>query len=41
MFGPGKVLAVTGSGPSQKLKIQFDRAGVKTIMVRFANLELG
>jgi len=41
VFGPGKVLAVTGSGPSQKLKIQFDRAGVKTIMVRFANLELG
>jgi DNA helicase-2/ATP-dependent DNA helicase PcrA len=41
VFGPGKVLAVTGSGPSQKLKIQFERAGVKTIMVRFANLELG
>jgi DNA helicase-2/ATP-dependent DNA helicase PcrA len=41
VFGPGQVIAVTGSGPSQKLKIQFEHAGVKTIMVRFANLELG
>ena len=41
VFGPGQVIAVTGTGPSQKLKIQFERAGVKTIMVRFANLELG
>jgi DNA helicase-2/ATP-dependent DNA helicase PcrA len=40
-FGPGVVLSVSGSGPSQKLKIRFERAGVKTLMVRFANLELG
>jgi DNA helicase-2/ATP-dependent DNA helicase PcrA len=41
VFGPGTVLATTGSGPAQKLRIRFERAGVKTIMVRYANLELG
>jgi DNA helicase-2/ATP-dependent DNA helicase PcrA len=40
-FGPGVVLASSGSGPSQKLRIRFDRAGVKTLVVRYANLELG
>ncbi len=40
-FGSGVVLGSSGSGASQKLKIRFDRAGVKTILVRFANLELG
>jgi hypothetical protein len=29
------------AGPGQKLRIRFDRAGVETIAVRFANLELG
>jgi len=41
IFGGGAVLSVVGSGPSQKLKIHFDRAGVKTVLVRYANLELG
>jgi len=41
IFGRGTILAVIGSGPGQKLRIQFERAGVKTIVVRFANLELG
>jgi DNA helicase-2/ATP-dependent DNA helicase PcrA len=41
VFGPGKILAVAGNGANQKLRIQFERAGVKTILVRFANLELG
>ena len=40
-FGPGVVLSVVGTGPSQKLKIRFERAGVKTLMVRYAHLELG
>jgi len=40
VFGVGVVLAVTGSGLNQKLKIRFERAGVKTVMVRYANLEL-
>ncbi len=40
-FGVGVVITVTGSGATQKLKIQFERAGVKTLMLKFANLELG
>jgi DNA helicase-2/ATP-dependent DNA helicase PcrA len=41
VFGRGTILAVIGSGPGQKLRIKFEGAGVKTIVVRFANLELG
>jgi DNA helicase-2/ATP-dependent DNA helicase PcrA len=41
VFGMGKVAEVIGSGPGQKLRIQFDRAGLKTVMLRYANLELG
>jgi DNA helicase-2/ATP-dependent DNA helicase PcrA len=41
IFGAGAVLEVIGRGPAQKLRIQFDRAGVKTVLVRYANLELG
>jgi DNA helicase-2/ATP-dependent DNA helicase PcrA len=41
IFGAGVVLEVIGRGPAQKLRIQFDRAGVKTVLVRYANLELG
>jgi DNA helicase-2/ATP-dependent DNA helicase PcrA len=41
IFGRGSILSVMGSGPGQKLRIRFERAGVKTLVVRFANLELG
>jgi len=41
VFGAGTVAGVIGSGPGQKLRIQFDRAGLKTVMLRYANLELG
>jgi DNA helicase-2/ATP-dependent DNA helicase PcrA len=41
IFGPGSVLEVIGHGGGQKLRIKFERAGVKTIVVRYANLELG
>ncbi len=41
VFGIGTVAGVIGSGPGQKLRIQFDRAGLKTVMLRYANLELG
>jgi len=41
IFGRGEILAVIGSGPGQKLRIKFARAGVKTVVVRFANLEPG
>jgi DNA helicase-2/ATP-dependent DNA helicase PcrA len=40
VFGLGTVEAVIGQGLGQKLKIKFDRAGIKTVMVRYANLEL-
>jgi DNA helicase-2/ATP-dependent DNA helicase PcrA len=40
VFGRGEVLAVVGSDLNQKLRIKFERAGVKTVMVRYANLEL-
>jgi DNA helicase-2/ATP-dependent DNA helicase PcrA len=40
-FGPGVVLAVSGQGAGQKLKVRFERAGVKTLVLRYANLELG
>jgi DNA helicase-2/ATP-dependent DNA helicase PcrA len=40
-FGTGVVIAVAGSGANQKLKIQFEHAGVKTLVLKFANLELG
>jgi DNA helicase-2/ATP-dependent DNA helicase PcrA len=41
IFGAGTVLEVSGSGRDQALRIRFDRAGVKKIVVRYANLELG
>ena len=41
VFGHGTVLDVAGSGPAQKLRIKFDRVGVKTLLTRFANLEPG
>ncbi len=40
-FGPGVVMAVSGRGPSQKLKVRFERAGVKTLILKYASLELG
>ena len=41
IFGPGTVQGIAGSGPSTKLRIRFERAGLKTLMLRYANLELG
>ncbi len=38
-FGVGVVIALIGDGANQKLKVQFERAGVKTLMLKFANLE--
>ncbi|HSJ95697.1 MAG TPA: 3'-5' exonuclease, partial [Myxococcota bacterium] len=39
VFGAGTVLDVSGAGPGQKLRVRFDRVGVKTLVLRFANLE--
>jgi DNA helicase-2/ATP-dependent DNA helicase PcrA len=40
VFGDGVIMEVLGGGVNQKLKIRFTRVGVKTVMLRFANLEL-
>ena len=40
VFGVGVITEVLGDGANQKLKIRFERVGMKTIMVRFAQLEL-
>ncbi len=40
VFGQGEIMEVLGTGLSQKLKIRFKRVGMKTVLVRFANLEL-
>jgi DNA helicase-2/ATP-dependent DNA helicase PcrA len=39
-FGKGKVTNVEGSGPDQKATIFFPHHGSKTILLRFANLEI-
>jgi DNA helicase-2/ATP-dependent DNA helicase PcrA len=41
IFGPGTILGVSGGGANQKLRVRFERAGVKTLLLRFANLEIG
>jgi DNA helicase II / ATP-dependent DNA helicase PcrA len=40
IFGDGTVVETQGGGASQKIRVRFERAGVKTLVLRFANLEL-
>lgn len=40
MFGPGTVRKCDGSGEDVKLVVQFQRAGVKKLVARFARLEI-
>ncbi len=40
VFGPGVILSVTGSGKSAKASIRFQRAGIKTIVLRYAQLRI-
>jgi DNA helicase-2/ATP-dependent DNA helicase PcrA len=39
VFGAGRVLAISGSGPGRRVKVQFDRGGTKTLVMQYANLE--
>lgn len=39
IFGEGTVAAVRGTGQACKLDVRFDRVGIKTVLLRFANLE--
>ncbi len=41
IFGSGTLLSVQGARESTKVRIRFDRAGTKTIMLRYAQLRLG
>ncbi|MCS6989995.1 MAG: UvrD-helicase domain-containing protein [Chloroherpetonaceae bacterium] len=38
MFGRGKIISVQGAGDDAKAKIYFERAGEKTLVLKFANL---
>ncbi|MFN3562576.1 MAG: ATP-dependent helicase [Chloroherpetonaceae bacterium] len=38
MFGIGKVVSVQGTGDEARVKVFFNRAGEKTLVVKFANL---
>jgi DNA helicase-2/ATP-dependent DNA helicase PcrA len=40
IFGAGSIEQVIGSGAATKLRIRFDRAGIKTIVLRYAQLQL-
>jgi DNA helicase-2/ATP-dependent DNA helicase PcrA len=40
IFGEGTILELSGAGSSTKIRVRFDRAGVKTIVLRYAQLEL-
>jgi DNA helicase-2/ATP-dependent DNA helicase PcrA len=40
IFGRGTVIEVSGRGAGQKLRIRFDQAGMKTVLLRYANLEM-
>ena len=39
-FGRGRVLELSGRGDSKKARIDFDNAGVKSIILKYANLRL-
>jgi len=41
IFGSGTVLGVRGSGVDQKLDIRFERVGVKTVVLRYVDLDFG
>lgn len=38
-FGLGKVISVSGAGVNSRVKVRFDRAGVKTLVLEYARLE--
>jgi len=39
-FGQGTIIALEGQGPDTKAEIEFDTAGVKKLLLRFAKLSL-
>jgi DNA helicase-2/ATP-dependent DNA helicase PcrA len=39
-FGQGTIVALEGQGPDMKAEINFDSAGLKKLLLRFAKLSL-
>jgi DNA helicase-2/ATP-dependent DNA helicase PcrA len=39
-FGEGKVIAITGVGQDRKAEINFEKSGIKKLLLRFAKLEV-
>jgi hypothetical protein len=39
-FGLGRVLVVTGGSSHTRVRVQFADAGVKTLVLEYANLEI-
>ena len=39
VFGVGTIMGSRGAGLSMKIDIRFDKAGMKTVMLQYANLE--
>jgi len=40
IFGEGKIQQISGNGDNQKITIDFEEHGTKTLLVKFANLKL-
>ncbi len=40
IFGPGTVRKISGTNDRRKIVVQFDRVGIKTLMVAYANLNV-
>lgn len=40
MFGPGRITGATGTGDKLKLDIRFKKAGTKSVLAKFAKLEV-
>lgn len=40
IFGEGKIQQISGAGDTQKITIDFEEHGTKTLLVKFANLKL-
>jgi DNA helicase-2/ATP-dependent DNA helicase PcrA len=40
MFGPGRITETTGSGDKLKLEIRFNKVGAKSVIAKFAKLEV-
>ena len=39
-FGAGTILSIEGAGANKKASVQFDTAGVKMLMLKFAKLAI-